>query len=82
MVTAGAAVEQQQRRHLAHRGAVGPKLWTLDVVEELNVAHLYTHAVKLREYLSVGQQSPFCAALRFVKIDRNAISNGENAAAD
>ena len=47
MVTARAAVEQQQRGDLAHRGAIRPKLRPLDVVEELNVAHLHTHAVKI-----------------------------------
>ncbi len=44
MVEAGAAVQQDYRRHLAHLRAVGPQLRAFNIEEQTNVANFYAHA--------------------------------------
>ena len=44
MVEAGAAVQEDDGRHLAHHGAVGPQLRAFDVEEQSDVANIYAHA--------------------------------------
>src|SRR5271154_81888 len=44
MVEAGAAVQEDDGRHLAHHGAVGPQLRAFHVEEQSDVANIYTHA--------------------------------------
>ena len=43
MVEAGAAVQEDDRRHLAHHGAVGPQLRAFYVEEQSDVANIYAH---------------------------------------
>ena len=43
VIEAGTAVQQQQRRPLAHRGSVGDELRAVDVEEEPDVADLDVH---------------------------------------
>ena len=44
MVEAGAAVQEDDGRHLAHHRAVGPQLRAFHIEEQSDIANIYAHA--------------------------------------